>query len=170
MANDLINPDQLNGQPGAPFTQAAVDAAVATLRRMADWHIAPQRTETLTLDGSETRLLVVPTLRLTSVTAVRDVSGSAPLTLSGWRASQAGMIRRAAGWPCGFGVLEVDVVHGYANAPADLLPAIAALCELAAAELDVQQESLGAWSVTARDSLAQAHAETIEAYALPRLR
>lgn len=169
MANDLIQADQLADLPGAPFTQSAVDSAVSKLRRLAGWHIAPKYTETITMDGSETRLLVLPTLWLVDVTAVRDISGDTPVTLTGWRKSRAGMLRRAAGWPCGFGVLEVDLVHGYDDTPDDLFPLAAAMIELTTTGSDVEQESLGSWSVTFREALAQTHAETLEDYSLPRL-
>lgn len=171
MANDLVTPDELAEFPGAPFTDAAVDAVVARLRREAGWHIAPQKTETVTVDGVSTRLLPLPTLELTDVTEVRDVTDAAsPVVVTDWRAARAGVLRRGGGWPRGYLSVEADITHGYAECPADLLPVIATLCKLAIVDGEVEQESLGSWSVTLRESLPQDQAETLQAYAIPRIR
>ncbi|MEV6413849.1 hypothetical protein [Kribbella sp. NPDC051718] len=168
MSNDLVDPSELTSYPGAPFTQQAVDGAVWALRRRAGWHIAPSKNETVTVDGSDTRLVVLPTLQLTAVSEVRDVSGSAPVVLHNWSAARAGMLRRAAGWPRGFQVVAADITHGYDETPPDLFPVIAAICKLMADDSDVAQESLGAWSTTLRDSLTAEQKETADSYAIPR--
>lgn len=152
MANTLVDPADLADYPGAPFTQAVVDSAVAALRGDCGWHIAPVLTETVTVDGSDTRLLFVPTLKLVSVSAVRDVTGAAPIALTGWRKSGAGMLSRAAGWPCGFDAVEVDLVHGYAETPAELLPAVAYYCQAQRNDETVSAETLLSWSKTFRSS------------------
>lgn len=170
MTNTLAAPSDLTSYPGAPFTDALVDAAVATLRRIAGWHIAPSITETVTVDGPATKLLVLPTLWLTSVTAVRDVSGATPIALSNWRAARAGMLRRVGGWPRGFLTVTADIVHGYATTPPELFPVVAGLCNLIMLDPDVAQESLGSWSVTARETLGTTQAETLGGYTLPRFK
>jgi hypothetical protein len=171
VSNDLVSPNQLSDFPGAPFTDAAVDAVVARLRREAGWHIAPRRTETVTVDGSDTRLLVLPTLELTDVTEVRDVTVlAAPVVVPDWRAARAGMLRRSGGWPRGYLSVAADITHGYEECPADLLPVIATLCKLSTSDGEVNQESLGSWSVTLRESLPQDQAETLQAYSIPRFR
>lgn len=171
MSNDLLAPEQLADYPGAPFADSVVDAVVARLRREAGWHIAPSRVETVTVDGSDTRLLVLPTLELTDVTEVRDITILAsPAVVPDWRAARAGMLRRHHGWPCGFLAVAADITHGYDECPADLLPVIATLCTLAIADGEVSQESLGAWSVTLREALPKDQAETLQAYSIPRFR
>lgn len=170
MSNTLVAPSELAGFPGAPFTDAVVDAAVAALRGHAGWHIAPEVTETVTVDGSDTRLQVLPTLWLTSVTEVRDVSGTTPVVLGDWRAARAGMLRRPGGWPRGFLTVEADITHGHEQTPADLLSVVAGYCQLALADPEIMQESLGSWSVTARDVLSSMQSETLERFTIPRFK
>ena len=147
MTNTLVDPPDLAAYPGAPFPQSVVDAAVANLRGDVDWHIAPEVTETITVDGSPDDLLVLPTLRIVTVTAVRDVSGTTPVTLTGWRVNKkAGLLQREEGWPEGFEALEVDLTHGYTNTPAELLPAVAYYCQRQAVDASLSSDSLGAWS------------------------
>jgi hypothetical protein len=125
----LASPDDLVSFPGAPFAEALVKAAGESVRRDAGWHIAPEVTETLVLDSEGGRQLFLPTLRdaLSAVVEVRDVSGSTPKVLDGWRlAGSAAVLHRAGGWPQGLGVIEVELTHGYEACPAELLPAIAA--------------------------------------------
>lgn len=171
MSNDLLAPEQLDDFPGAPFADTVVDAIVARLRREAGWHIAPARIETVTVDGSDTRLLVLPTLELTNVTEVRDVTVLAsPTVVPDWRAARAGMLRRPGGWPRGFRSVAADITHGYEDCPPDLLPVIATLCRLSTTDGEVSQEALGSWSVTLRESLPADQAETLQAYSIPRFR
>ncbi len=151
MANTLADPADLADYPGAPFTQAVVDAAVAALRGDCGWHIAPQATETLTVNGSPTQTLILPTLYIVGITAIRDVSATTPVTLTGWRmASRAGLLWREEGWPDGFEVIEVDLTHGYTDTPAELLPAVAYYSQAQLADSNVSTESLLSWSKTTR--------------------
>src|SRR5690606_40983530 len=69
--------------------------------------------------SSDLPVLILPTLRLVSVSEVRDMTGDEPRVLTGWRMSQAGMLSRRGGWPSGFGAVEVDVVHGYEQCRAE---------------------------------------------------
>jgi len=151
MANTLADPADLADYPGAPFTQAVVDSAVAALRGDCGWHIAPQTTETLTVNGSPTQTLILPTLYIVGITAIRDVSATTPVTLTGWRmASRAGLLWREEGWPDGFEVIEVDLTHGYTDIPAELLPAVAYYSQAQLADSNVSTESLLSWSKTTR--------------------
>lgn len=124
MANDMVTPDDLSGLPGAPFTDAEVDAAVQTVRNVAGWHIAPEAEDTVTLDvvRGET-VLRLPTRKLVSIQEIRDVDTSTAIDPSRYRVSASfGQVRRKYGfWPCGYGRVEVDMTHGYAEPPADLL-------------------------------------------------
>lgn len=151
MTNTLADPADLADYPGAPFTQAVVDAAVASLRGDCGWHIAPQATETLTVNGSPTQTLILPTLYIVGITAIRDVSGDTPVVLTGWRmASRSGLLWRDEGWPDGFEVVEVDLTHGYTDTPTELLPAVAYYSQAQLADSNVSTESLLSWSKTTR--------------------
>lgn len=122
MPNTLVDPTDIMDFPGGPFEDQVVDAAVASVRAEAGWHIAPQVTQTLTVDSYGGTLLILPSRRIVAVTAVRNVTTGSE-TLGNWTRMSGGIYRRT-GWP--IGVLEVDLTHGYATTPEDLLPAVAA--------------------------------------------
>lgn len=157
MSNTLVDPPDLADYPGAPFAGSVVDAAVANLRSDVGWHIAPEVTETLTVDGSPDQTLILPTLRIVSVSAVRDVSGDTPVALTGWKMSaRSGMLWRSEGWPNGFGAVEVDLTHGYTDTPAELLPVVAWYCRQQQVDSALSSETLGSWSESYRGPAAAA--------------
>jgi hypothetical protein len=148
MPNSLATPTDLSGFPGAPFSEALVDAAVGSVRGEVSWHIAPQVTETLTVDGTGGQWLFLPTLYLVDVTAVRDITGDTPTVLDGWRKRRSGVLYRATGWPFAVEGIEVDVVHGHAETPPELLPVIADTARTLQRGGRVTQESLGSRSAS----------------------
>lgn len=106
---------------GSKIDQAAIDTAVETIRRLADWHVWPERAETLRVDSPGDPMVVLPTKRLVAVNAVRvdgkevavDPDGWSPdgtIWIDGLRPTCSGRPRR----------VEVDVVHGYSG-PGDVL-------------------------------------------------
>ena len=117
---------ELTGFPGAPFEDALVEAAGERVRDECGWHIAPVVSETVTVDIRESGRAVLPTLRLVNVTAVRDVSGSSPVTLplSAWRWRRSGILECGT-WSRGRRTLEVDISHGYDRCPPALLDSVA---------------------------------------------
>lgn len=147
----LIDSAALADYPGVSSSQ--VSTAAAQVRDICGWHIAPQVTETLTLDTDGSTVLPLPTLKIVEVTAVRDVSRDTPVVLDGWRASSAGMLIRPAGWPAGAATVEVDLTHGYETCPEALHPEIAALAQMARRDRSIGQESLGARSISVRQDL-----------------
>jgi len=153
MVNTLVDPAALLDFPGGPFLQSLLDVAVAAVRFEAGWHIAPEVTQTVKLDGSETTTLILPTKYLVNVTAVRDLTGNTPVAITGWRKTRSGMLSRDAGWPNGFESVEVDMVHGHPSTPPELLPVIVDFYRAAKSDPRVAQERLGAWSATFRGPL-----------------
>lgn len=133
MTNDLAAPADLTHLPGAPFTDAEVDAAVASVREAAGWHIAPVRAETATLDVTcYDRWLRLPTRQLVSVTAVRNADTAEVVDPASYRVSRKlAQVKRDRYWPSGYEAIEVDMTHGYAETPADLFPVIAEAANLA---------------------------------------
>lgn len=146
MPNDMINPVDLEPFPGSPFDDAAVDAAVATVRAVAGWHISPSRVQTVSVDTHGSTYLYLPTRYLTAVSAVRNMTGTTPVVITGFRTSKSGKLSRASGWPCGFSAVEADITHGYATCPRELLPILAGLCQSSATAPNVSQESVGPFS------------------------
>lgn len=131
MSNDLVTPGDLEGFPGAPFTDAEVDTAVSLIRDVAGWHIAPVRDETVVLDVVVwERWLRLPTLQLVQVTEVRDVLdpvNPAVIDPSSYRVShKLAQIKHSCGfWPAGYEAAAVDMSHGYEECPPDLFAVIA---------------------------------------------
>lgn len=148
MSNDLVSPEDLSAFPDAPFADEVVDAAVAELRASAGWHIAPERTETITLDSEGGTLVTLPSLRVVAVSAVRDVCGEVAMPVAGFRWSRSGVMHGHC-WPQGFQSLEVDLTHGYETCPGDLLPVVAAIAQGIKFNSSVSQQSAGPFAQTA---------------------
>lgn len=157
----LVDKADLEGQPGAPFTDAQVKTATDVVRAAAGWHIAPEVTETLTLDHDGSRLLVLPSLHVVDVAAVRDITGSTPRDLTGWRWSGAGMIEGR--FPAGFRAVEVELTHGYATVPDALLGVIAG-----ATSGRIRSHQAGPFQVTFADEQGATNPQAVLArYTLP---
>ena len=141
---DLIEAEELEGFPGAPFTGAIVEAVGARIRAEAGWHIAPKVTETVEIwtDGGISTIL--PALQIVEVTAVRDADTNREIR--GWRVNKdTGVLRCRGGvWP---EVIEVDLVHGYDACPPELL-AVAASRSQQISSGGVKAEALGGHSIT----------------------
>lgn len=158
--DSLVTAEDMVGFPGAPFSPAVLKAASDTLRLEAGWHIAPERTETVTVDSVGGHILILPTLKLVSVSEVRDADGN---VLSGWAMSERGMLSRRTEWPSGFGAVVLDIVHGYESCPASLLPVVASR-----AQRRVRSESIGGRSITFdADADAGTGASVVARFALP---
>lgn len=87
---------------------------LAAVQSWCGWHVYPSVTETLKVEGMGGRVLLLPSLYVTNVTAIRDEDGTA---VTGWKFRENGIVR--GNWRCEE-LYEVDVVHGYDNIPADL--------------------------------------------------
>jgi hypothetical protein len=148
--NPLVEGYHLNGLVGAPFDPEVVFNAGDVIRDRCGWHVAPVVTETLTVDSDGGRWLILPTRRLTAVTAIRDVTRQSPVTLEGWRWTATGTIERTgswARWPKGLRAVEVDVTHGYPECPTALIEWAAELCRSATRGNEVRTETVGGVSV-----------------------
>lgn len=172
---DLLAASALAGFPGAPFPDAIVKSAGESVRRDAGWHIAPEISETVVVESHGGRFLFLPTLHLSSVTAVRNVTDPNvdPVVVTNWRTEatprfRAGVLESWYGWPCG--LLEVDIVHGHEACPADLLPAVAARCQASQVNQMGGSVRLGSLSVTppSGTSALAASDSTVAAYKILR--
>jgi len=148
MANDLVSPDDLLDFPGAPFPESVVDSVVDAIRIQAGWHIAPSRRETLLRDCDGGRTLFLPTLHLTEVHEVADVTNPEnPKAITGWRKSRSGMV--SGPWfPYGDETVELDITHGFEEVPPALLMLVAELAQLGGRQTGVRQETAGGESVS----------------------
>lgn len=98
-------------------------AAQAAIRAWCGWHVAPSVTETLTVDGTGTRTLHLPTGHMTELGQV-TVDGTLVTDRIRW--SSDGMLQLDPGrhWPDTLGSIAVEITHGYD--PADV-PEVATL-------------------------------------------
>lgn len=129
----------------SPETDAQAEALVAAFCR---WHIAPSIDVTLTLDGSGTSMLVLPSLHVTAVGSV-TVEGVA-LEAGSYRWSEAGLLVRVAGrFPCKPRSVEVAFTHGYDTMPADVQAVIDAVAArvLSTPATGVTQQAAGPFSL-----------------------
>lgn len=93
-------------------------AGIDTVRAYCGWHIAPSRSETVSVEGGGARVLLLPSLHVTSTTEVRDESGT---VLAGWKVRENGVARAGSceRWDCEV-LYEFDLVHGYNEMPAEV--------------------------------------------------
>lgn len=88
------------------------DAATQAIRDYCGWHVAPVVTETLTLDGTGTGTLLLPSRRVVDVTSVKVDGVELEDTAYEWSAD--GLLRRRRGrWPGRYRSLVVDLEHGF---------------------------------------------------------
>ena len=99
-------------------TQRQLDAALAAARHYCGWHVTPVLTDqTVTLDGPDAHLLVLPTLNMTELSEVDEDGEELDLADLNW--SARGLIAKRSGhwWTPMFGAITVIFSHGYATAP-----------------------------------------------------
>ena len=150
---DLIQASDIAGYPGAPFAANVLIGVGEAIRAECGWHIAPVRTETLEVYADGGKHLFLPTLALTAVSEIRDVTFDVPQVVTGYKFKANGIITRTFGAP-GFvdgHLYEVDVTHGFAAIPSDLLPAASSIARSAAGERVAQSKQLGPGQVTYAD-------------------
>lgn len=118
-------------------------AAQAAVRSYCGWHIAPVVAETVFVNGPGGHLLLLPTLKLVSVTTVTN--DGAAVSDPEW--SENGMIRHC-GWSRKLRGVEVSFTHGFEECPDDIRAVVGRLKESLAAPISVTQQSTGPFGVT----------------------
>lgn len=90
------------------------DAATRAIRDYCGWHVAPILEETLTLDGTGTDTVLLPSRR---VVAISDVKvGDTSLDPSTYEWSLDGLLRCRRGcWPDRYRILTVELEHGFSD-------------------------------------------------------
>jgi hypothetical protein len=162
-----------------PLSQAdATERAAAEVRAYCGWHIAPQRDETLTLDGPGGPLLVLPSLHVVSVASVAE-SGT-ELDPVGYAWSAAGVIRRTSstfpwsrcsGWTDALRGVEVTLTHGYEEMPLDVTAVIERLAARAMDGAGIYSQVGAVTYATGQDGLpASGSLTTLDRLVLDRYR
>lgn len=108
-----------------------VAAATQAIRDYCGWHVAPVEEETLTLDGTGTDTLLLPSRLVVGVTSVKVRGEELPKDSYEW--STIGALRRLGNiWPDSYRSIEVDIKHGFTDMSvlADVVSSIAARAKL----------------------------------------
>lgn len=144
-----------------------VDAAEAVVRAHCGWHIAPSRTETITLVGSSASALFLPSLHVTAVTSVTE--DGTVLDLADVLVSDAGVLTRLPGvsWTTPDKTVAVNYTHGYAEVPADVKLIVLSLASRLPST-GVTREQAGPFVVQSEQQLTPIEMSTLAAYRIPR--
>lgn len=92
-----------------------LEEAEGLVRDYCGWHIAPSRSEVLTLDGTGNRILPLPSLHVTAVASITEEGRT--VALSTVDISASGYIKRDTAWSCKPGSIVVTLTHGYTPVP-----------------------------------------------------
>lgn len=121
MARDTATPmvditDLTAFEAGDPAAYLA--AGTAAVRTYCEWHVTPEITETITVRGSGSRYLVLPSLKVTAVTAVTNGTIVYADDAGEYTTGPAGVLARvpAAGCWVRDGDVTLTITHGYADA------------------------------------------------------
>lgn len=104
-----------------------VSAASDAVTDFCGWHIAPNQTETLTVDGSGTQIQPLPTLYLTGVTALTEAGTTVDVSRLDWSAHGVLQKRSGALWTSRRQGVVATVQHGLAAPPGWLVTMVCAM-------------------------------------------
>ena len=91
-------------------------AALEAVQSYCGWHIAPSKTETRTVWGTDTGTFLLPSMHVTAVASV--VVGGAALDPAAYRWTLSGIVSRVWGWWPRAESATVTFTHGYPLFPA----------------------------------------------------
>jgi len=108
--------EHLPGLPLSTLDPQAVVAAESIIRDYCGWHIAPAITETITLDGSGTYKMFLPSLRIKSITSISEGGFLLPAIDYDW--SENGTVEKIRSqWTWRRRGVVIVLVHGYDFCP-----------------------------------------------------
>lgn len=114
----------------ATSEEQRLDHAEAVVRGFCGWHIAPARTESLTVRTFGGNAILLPSLHVTAVASVTEAESALTLTDDYHWLTPSSIIRRPAGWGYDTEVV-VEFTHGYAMVPADVEAVVMAVAQRA---------------------------------------
>ena len=103
--------------------------AEGLVRDYCRWHVAPSRTETITLRPSGSAILILPSLRVTSVTSVTEDGATVDVGTYYLDTDDSTLVRTCGGWSTR--PLLVTLEHGYVETPAAVIGVIRAVAQRA---------------------------------------
>ncbi len=146
-------------------------AATQAIRDYCGWHVAPVITATLTLDGTGTDTVLLPSRRVVEIGAVK-LDGT-DLGAEEFEWSSDGLLRRRHGcWPERYRSLEVTLEHGFEDmsALADVVASIVARVKIdptgALANQRAGTQSVGFAAGASGGGLMQSEKERLAPYRL----
>lgn len=101
-----------------PFLDTALRAASNRIRNHCGWHIAPEVTESITVDDLGGPVMRLPSRRVKEITELRIGGVVAPLAQLRWLPD--GRLLEPYRIPS-FRVAEITLTHGFAEVPEDLV-------------------------------------------------
>lgn len=98
-------------------TTALLAGSLAAARTYCGWHVIGEKTESITVNGPGTNLLVLPTTRLAEITALSELGTALDLTRIEW--STRGHVMKAGRscWTSRLRGITATIKHGYEDAP-----------------------------------------------------
>jgi len=129
-----------------PFLVTALGAATREIRKFCRWHIAPTRTETITVPVVYGRPVWLPTQHLTDLVSVTNDGTVLDVAGIDWSADgELGYLH----WVTGRRALVVEFTHGYETVPDDLVDLTLQIASRAlGSPLGYVREQAGSVSVT----------------------
>lgn len=130
-----------------PRSVALLESVSAAVRAFCGWHVFPERTETITVNGSGGRELQLPTMRIADVTEV--VEDDEPLDDRFWSWSADGQLRKRIGcWSADFRAVEVTLTHGFESCPDVEQVILQVAARAASSPMGYTKETVGGISVS----------------------
>lgn len=147
----------------------ALDSASAMIEAYLGQPVGEVEDDTVTLDGTGTRVVLLPAFPVSDVSTV-SIDGE-ELDADDYQWSATGELRRTgAAWPTTLRSIEVTYTHGYATTPAAIVAIAATMAaRLYETPIATRQESIGGYSVTYANP-GGATIQAAEALALDRYR
>lgn len=156
-------------------TLAATDAerllqAEAEVRSYCGWHIAPTRTEELTLDGPGTCTLLLPSLHVTAIASITE-DGIALVADDDYIWSASGLVERVSTttqyWSNKPRSIVINLTHGWTTSPPDVAAIVQSLAARLALTSGLVSKTVGPFSETYAPDLFGYQRSALDRYRLP---
>lgn len=142
--------------------------AEAEVRGYCGWHIAPSRSETLTLDGSGSCTLLLPSLHVTSIVSITESGTLLDAADYAWSAS--GVVERVApgrAWSALPRSIVIELEHGWSTPPPDVAAIVQQLASRLGHTAGLTSKTVGPFSESYAPDLFAYQRSALARYKLP---